>query len=78
VVTVVVPFRGASAKSRLGRPDLARAMLEDVLEALRVELVGHIDEVLKIALVPPAGPAPQEATEPPETSLGQMPDGMTH
>jgi 2-phospho-L-lactate guanylyltransferase (CobY/MobA/RfbA family) len=33
VVTVVVPFRGASAKSRLGRPDVARAMLEDVLAA---------------------------------------------
>jgi 2-phospho-L-lactate guanylyltransferase (CobY/MobA/RfbA family) len=35
VVTVVVPFRGASAKSRLGRPELARAMLEDVLDAGR-------------------------------------------
>jgi 2-phospho-L-lactate guanylyltransferase (CobY/MobA/RfbA family) len=35
VVTVVVPFRGASAKSRLGRPDVARAMLEDVLAAAR-------------------------------------------
>jgi 2-phospho-L-lactate guanylyltransferase (CobY/MobA/RfbA family) len=35
VVTVVVPFRGASAKSRLGRPELARAMLEDVLAAAR-------------------------------------------
>jgi 2-phospho-L-lactate guanylyltransferase (CobY/MobA/RfbA family) len=35
VVTVVVPFRGASAKSRLGRPEVARAMLEDVLAAAR-------------------------------------------
>ena len=35
MVTVVVPFRGASAKSRLGRPDVARAMLEDVLAAAR-------------------------------------------
>jgi 2-phospho-L-lactate guanylyltransferase (CobY/MobA/RfbA family) len=35
VVTVVVPYRGASAKSRLGRPELARAMLEDVLDAAR-------------------------------------------
>jgi 2-phospho-L-lactate guanylyltransferase len=35
VVTVVVPFRGASAKSRLGRPAVARAMLEDVLDAAR-------------------------------------------
>lgn len=33
MVTVVVPYRGASAKSRLGRPELARAMLEDVLDA---------------------------------------------
>ena len=33
MITVVVPFRGAGAKSRLGRPDLAQAMLEDVLAA---------------------------------------------
>ena len=33
MVTVVVPFRGASAKSRLGRPALARAMFEDVVAA---------------------------------------------
>jgi 2-phospho-L-lactate guanylyltransferase (CobY/MobA/RfbA family) len=32
VATFVVPFR-AGGKTRLGRPDLARAMLEDVLEA---------------------------------------------
>jgi 2-phospho-L-lactate/phosphoenolpyruvate guanylyltransferase len=32
VATFVVPFRGGG-KTRLGRPDLARAMLEDVLEA---------------------------------------------
>jgi 2-phospho-L-lactate guanylyltransferase (CobY/MobA/RfbA family) len=35
VVTVVVPYRGASAKTRLGRPELAQAMLEDVLAAAR-------------------------------------------
>src|SRR5215204_2587539 len=35
MVTVVVPFRGADAKSRLGRPDVAQAMLEDVLRAAR-------------------------------------------
>jgi 2-phospho-L-lactate guanylyltransferase (CobY/MobA/RfbA family) len=35
VVTVVVPFRGASAKTRLGRRELAQAMLEDVLAAAR-------------------------------------------
>ena len=33
MVTVVVPFRGASAKTRLGRPEIARAMLEDVVAA---------------------------------------------
>jgi 2-phospho-L-lactate guanylyltransferase (CobY/MobA/RfbA family) len=32
-VTVVVPYRGAGAKSRLGRPEIAQAMLEDVLRA---------------------------------------------
>ena len=35
MVTVVVPFRGADAKSRLGRPDVAQAMLDDVLRAAR-------------------------------------------
>ena len=66
VTTIILP--------RENEKDLAEVP-KNVLEALRVELVGHIDEVLKIALVPPAGPAPQEAAEPPETSLGQ--DGMT-
>ena len=33
MVTVVVPFRGASAKSRLGRRAVALAMLEDVVSA---------------------------------------------
>src|SRR5215212_1129202 len=33
MVTVVVPFRGAGAKSRLGRPELADAMFGDVLLA---------------------------------------------
>ena len=40
MLTVVVPFRSASAKSRLGRPDVARAMLEDVLAAARE--LGHV------------------------------------
>jgi 2-phospho-L-lactate guanylyltransferase (CobY/MobA/RfbA family) len=35
VVTVVVPFRGASAKSRLARPEVAQAMLDDVVRAAR-------------------------------------------
>ena len=33
MATLVVPFRNRSAKSRLGAPVLAQAMLEDVLEA---------------------------------------------
>ncbi len=33
MVTVVVPFRGASAKSRLGSSKLAQAMLADVVAA---------------------------------------------
>ena len=33
MVHVVIPFRGESAKSRLGRPELAKAMLADVLAA---------------------------------------------
>jgi ATP-dependent Lon protease len=69
VTTIILP--------RENEKDLADVP-KNVLEALRVDLVSHIDEVLKIALVPPAGPAPQEAAEPPETSLGEMPDGMTH
>lgn len=35
MVTVVIPFRGESAKSRLGRPALAQAMLADVVAAAR-------------------------------------------
>ena len=46
-----------------------------ILESLTVHLVAHIDEVLKIALLPPA--APQEADAAPET-LGEQPGGMTH
>jgi ATP-dependent Lon protease len=69
VTTIILP--------RENEKDLADVP-KNVMEALRVELVGHIDEVLKIALVPPAGPGPQEVAEPPETSLGEMPDGMTH
>jgi ATP-dependent Lon protease len=49
---------------------------KNVLEAIQVELVGHIDEVLKIALVP-APEKPQDAAEPPADALG-LTDGMTH
>jgi ATP-dependent Lon protease len=69
VTTIILP--------RENEKDLAEVP-KNVMEALRVELVGHIDEVLKIALVPPAAPGTQEVVEPPETSLGEMPDGMTH
>jgi 2-phospho-L-lactate guanylyltransferase (CobY/MobA/RfbA family) len=40
MVTVVVPFRGKSAKSRLGNPELADAMLGDVL--LAASQVGEV------------------------------------
>ena len=64
MVTVVVPFRGASAKSRLGRPDLALAMLEDVVAA--AEEVGEVvvangeggqGEAVAAALAGASGPA---------------------
>ncbi|HWX25531.1 MAG TPA: S16 family serine protease, partial [Vicinamibacteria bacterium] len=48
-----------------------------VLEAMTVELVEHIDEVLRIALVSPPIPQPQELEGPGE-SLGGVQDGMTH
>jgi ATP-dependent Lon protease len=50
---------------------------KNVLEALHVELVEHVDEVLKIALVPSPAPAPQESAGPAQT-LGSLQDGMTH
>jgi ATP-dependent Lon protease len=69
VTTIILP--------RENEKDLAEVP-KNVMEALHVELVGHIDEVLKIALVPPVAPGTQVVVEPPETSLGEMPDGMTH
>ena len=49
-----------------------------VLDAVSVELVEHVDEVLKIALAPPAPPT--EVAEPPAppTALGDVQGGMTH
>lgn len=41
MVTVVVPFRGATAKSRLARPEIAQAMLEDV-----VRVAGEVGDVV--------------------------------
>jgi ATP-dependent Lon protease len=51
---------------------------KNVIGALRVELVDHIDEVLKIALLPPETPPEEVAPEGREEGLGQLPDGMTH
>jgi ATP-dependent Lon protease len=49
-----------------------------VLEAMTVELVEYVEEVLKIALVPPSAPQQPEA-EPPAAGLeGDVTDGLTH
>jgi ATP-dependent Lon protease len=49
-----------------------------VLEAMTVEMVEHVEEVLKIALVPPSAPQQPEA-EPPAAGLeGGVTDGLTH
>jgi hypothetical protein len=46
---------------------------------VRVELVDRVDEVLKIALVPPAPPASELATPEGESSeIGPVQDGLTH
>jgi ATP-dependent Lon protease len=50
---------------------------KNVLEAVSVDLVEHVDEVLKIALASPPAPRQQEVTEPAE-SLGPVQDGLTH
>jgi ATP-dependent Lon protease len=50
---------------------------KNVLEVMKVELVSHIDEVLKIALAPPLG-TPAEAPEPPSTEMGSVQDGLAH
>jgi ATP-dependent Lon protease len=68
VTTIILP--------RENEKDLADVP-KNVLEALTVDLVDHIDEVLKIALVPPGPAQPQEAAEPVEGALG-IQDGMTH
>jgi ATP-dependent Lon protease len=50
---------------------------KNVLEVVAVELVEHMDEVLKIALVPPAPPQQQDVAPAPE-ALGPVQNGMTH
>jgi ATP-dependent Lon protease len=71
VTTVILP--------RENEKDLAD-LPKNILETMTVELVDHVDEVLKIALVPPVEPAP-EIKEPSTTesgSIGPVPDGLTH
>ncbi len=51
---------------------------KNVLDAVRVDLVDHIDEVLKIALLPHEPSPEQVAPEDAKEGLGQLPDGMTH
>jgi ATP-dependent Lon protease len=67
VTTIILP--------RENEKDLADVP-KNVLDVLTVNLVGHIDEVLKIALAPPATASP-EATAPPD-AMGSVQDGMTH
>jgi ATP-dependent Lon protease len=69
VTTVILP--------RENEKDLADVP-KNVLEAMEVQLVDHVDEVLKIALLPPEPPPVR--VEPGETGdvLGTVPDGMTH
>jgi ATP-dependent Lon protease len=51
---------------------------KNVLDGLEVHLVDHVDQVLKIALVPPDAPPAQVTDEPAADALGPVPDGMTH
>jgi ATP-dependent Lon protease len=68
ITTIILP--------RENEKDLAD-IPKNVLEAMTVELVENVDEVLKIALVPPAAPAPQEVVEP-SAEIVDLPNGMTH
>jgi len=70
VSTVILP--------RENEKDLAD-IPQTVLDALAVELVEHVDEVLKIALVTPEGAAGREAAKRPGEGLeGGLPEGLTH
>jgi ATP-dependent Lon protease len=68
ITTIILP--------RENEKDLAD-IPKNVLDAVSVELVESVDEVLKIALAPPETP-PSEVAEPPAQSLDDAPGGMTH
>src|SRR6185369_3484407 len=68
VTTIIMP--------RENEKDLAD-IPKAVLDALEVHLVEHIDEVLKLALVPPTTPEAQEVPGS-EESLPSVPEGLTH
>ena len=51
---------------------------KNVLEGIEVHLVEHVDQVLKLALVPPDVPPQQVTVEGGTTTLGGLSDGMTH
>jgi ATP-dependent Lon protease len=68
VTTVVLP--------RENEKDLAD-IPKVVLDALSVQLVEHVDEVLKIALGPPEATAPGELAEAQETGMDGLQEGLT-
>jgi ATP-dependent Lon protease len=51
---------------------------KNVLEGMQVQLVDHVDEVLRIALLPPETPAAEVGTGETADDMGTVPDGMTH
>jgi ATP-dependent Lon protease len=69
ITTIILP--------RENEKDLAD-IPKNVLDAVTVQLVENVDEVLKIALAPPETPQQQEVAEPPAPSLDEAPGGMTH
>jgi len=68
ITTIILP--------RENEKDLAD-IPTNVLEAMTVELVENVDEVLKIALVPPPPAATPEPVEP-QAEIGDVRDGLTH
>jgi ATP-dependent Lon protease len=68
VTTAILP--------RENEKDLAEVP-KNVLDVLRVELVDHVDQVLKLALLPPEPPPAQVSADAGDV-LGVVPDGMTH